>query len=88
MADKYIRKTDAVNAVEHANGNMTWAERDDCKKRLKELPPADVVQVIRCKDCERCEQDAVCGQLGRLWCKLRRLVKPDDFCSYGKRKER
>lgn len=43
MADKYIRKTDAVNAVEHANGNMTWAERDDCKKRLKELPPADVV---------------------------------------------
>ena len=45
MTDKYIRKQDAVDAVEYANGNLTWAERDDCKKRLEELSPADVVEV-------------------------------------------
>lgn len=49
MANDYIRKQDAVDAVEYANGNMTWAERDDCTKRLRELPPADVVPVIHGK---------------------------------------
>ena len=49
-------------------------------------PPehADVVQVVRCKDCERCEYDAAFGQ---LWCKLKRIVRPDGYCDYGKRRE-
>ena len=46
---EYIRKQDAVNSVECANGNITWAERDDCKKRLEELPPADVAPVVHGK---------------------------------------
>ncbi len=46
MANEYIYKKDAMDAVEYASGNITWAERDDCKKRLEELPPADVVQVV------------------------------------------
>ena len=46
---EYIRKQDAVNSVECANGNITWAERDDCKKRLEELSPADVAPVVHGK---------------------------------------
>ncbi len=46
---EYIRKEDAVDAVEYANGNMTWAERDDCKKRLEELSPADVALMVHGK---------------------------------------
>lgn len=71
MADEYIRKNDAVDAVEYANGNMTWAERDDCKKRLEELSPADVVPVRHGKwlkeDRGHVEYDAVCSVCGFDW---------------------
>lgn len=48
------------------------------------LPAADAVEVVRCKDCRfwdcgRCE-----GVENGL---IREYTKPDDFCSYGKRKE-
>ena len=43
-------------------------------------PAADVVPVVRCKDCTHLYGAAcvVCGLLPR---------KPDDFCSYGERKD-
>ena len=48
-------------------------------------PAADVVEVVRCKDCKRCLRDDVWG--GR-WC-IRGVgliqVSPDAFCSYGER---
>lgn len=46
MADEYIRKQDVIDAVEQANGNITLADRDNCKKRLEDLPPADVAPVV------------------------------------------
>lgn len=44
------------------------------------LPTVDAVPVVRCKDCDHLFGTlcAVCGLLPR---------KPDDFCSYGERKE-
>lgn len=44
------------------------------------LPPVDAVPVVRCKDCkhEFGGSCIICGFQKR---------KPDDFCSYGKRKE-
>lgn len=66
--------------VIHGDGSVTYTDGHN-------FGNAKAIEVVRCKDCKRCVPDAVCGQIGRLWCKLRRLVKPDDFCSYGKRKE-
>ena len=82
MADGYIRKEDAWSAVEQANGNTTWAERDDCHKRLVNLPSADVVPVARCKDCLFFTTEKSC-------CRPEGLTKAseDDFCSYGERRE-
>ena len=50
-------------------------------------PPADVVQVCRCKDCRKCSYDPL---FNYYWCNLTlgtRRVKSDDFCSHGKRRE-
>lgn len=49
------------------------------------IPPnADVVEVVRCKDCEfYYEDERMCNDTNgfdRYW-------KPTDFCSYGKRRE-
>lgn len=54
---------------------------------------ADVVEVVRCKDCKYCEHcypvKEIGGEAVEGWyCKIRkRCMRPDDFCSYGKRKE-
>ena len=43
-----------------------------------DCPTADVVEVVRCKDCKHWNN----GDCYRL-----ELSKSDDFCSYGERKE-
>ena len=63
---------------------------------MLKLPAADVVPVVRCKDCKhyRNYPNGLCylhtepktnarGYSGEAVC-----VEPDDFCSYGERKER
>ena len=60
---------------------------------LELAPTADVVEVIRCKDCSCAES----LPSGLLRCRLHSVhsmfgnsifnVKPDDYCSYGERKE-
>jgi len=46
---------------------------------------ADVVEVVRCKDCKYCSIDFV----GDYQCDSHRMevIEEDDFCSYGKRKQ-
>ena len=47
---------------------------------IREMKTADVVPVVRCKDCTHLYGTLcmVCGLMSR---------KPDDFCSRGERKE-
>lgn len=45
---------------------------------LNKFPAADVVEVVRCKDCKFWDQ----GDCYRL-----ELSRPNDFCSYGERKD-
>lgn len=55
---------------------------------LDRQPTVDAVEVVRCKDCKNCSHDKI---FGHYWCNRMHStykVKPDDFCSYGKRKER
>lgn len=49
-------------------------------RKVSDAPTADAVPVVRCKDCkhEFGGSCIICGFQKR---------KPDDFCSYGKRKE-
>lgn len=59
---------------------------------VKRQPTADVVPVVRCKDCKWFADNNVGKWFG---CQMFQVVlitpedapKPDDFCSYGERKE-
>ena len=58
-------------------------------KKIRAAPAADVVEVVRCKDCEHWKcyggqyaDDGECWHLGELDC----CMYKDDYCSKGSRK--
>lgn len=66
---------------------LKW-ERDEAIQKLEEhgIPfcgKADVVDVVRCKDCKEWDEE-------KHWCSIRDSYgwdyKPNDYCSYGVRK--
>ena len=48
---------------------------------------ADFVEVVRCKDCKYCEQSKYSNVMFCDWHREYFRTKPDDFCSYGERKD-
>lgn len=55
-------------------------------QKLNEEPTADVVEVVRCKECEYCDPvNKHCDNPMGTTLPISR--KDDDYCSYGKRKE-
>ena len=85
----YIKREDAIDAVLDVYYNTP--DIDLSGERLEaailNIPAADVVEVVRCKDClystERYgHMECIHGVSYRnTW------NKPDFFCSYGERKE-
>lgn len=68
-----------------------------CTQEINSIPAADVVPVVRCKDCAHStfpsELTQRYGKPGTLTChnmhapSNRRNVGSNDFCSYGERKD-
>lgn len=83
MADEYIRKADAIKQCGFGMTSLHIADN------LRKMRPADVVQVVRCKDCEWATKSTELP--GWYMCKCEEAfdyyAKPDDFCSYGKMRE-
>ena len=90
MADDYIRKQDAIGAI-HCDIKITGRENAEtvCKTiksftdGIKSLEPADVVPVVRCKDCKYNATTHKCLNPDSFFL----IPKDDDFCSYGTRRE-
>lgn len=54
---------------------------EDCLYLLNDTPAADVVEVVRCKDCDVPHNKWIgCRYLNGL------IPPPDFYCAYGKRK--
>ena len=51
-------------------------------KALSALPSADAIEVVRCKNCAKCQVDTIFDQ---YWCGGERVL-PNGFCNYGRRK--
>lgn len=80
--------------------DMAKAEREgrDCNGytdalfHLKTIPSADVVEVVRCKDCKYAEHwydnefDCRCPVAPWASDEYAMLTNENDFCSYGKRR--
>ena len=55
--------------------------RDDCAANIRNIPAADVVEVVRCKDCFNRTKSGMCIQ----WSRYEKIVNTSDyaFCSWG-----
>ena len=53
--------------------------RDDCAANIRSIPTADVVEVVRCKDCFNRTKSGMCIQ----WSRYEKIINTSDydFCS-------
>lgn len=77
-----------VEYIDREAANLALAEQgfdwDKAKQALASVPAADVMPVVRCKDCENAQNE--CG--GMIICRVyKHIMWLQDFCSYGKRKD-
>ena len=75
----YIRAVVAAMAIEEKYG----IPLGDLVDTFADIPAADVVPVVRCKDC-RLRGSEECGMFYRCECGEQHTWETDDdFCSYG-----
>ena len=88
---EYIDKNATVGILE-AMSRSTDCEcikkrLEKAAKRVSAIPTADVVPVVRCKDCDYLV-NATVNANGFLICDVSNMdITPDDYCSYGEPKE-
>ena len=92
MSD-YIKREDVIRALCDAVDNKRfgeWLYTDEFCKVINNMPSADAVEVVRCKDCKQFEKHS--GHIGNIqyngYCKgTGDWVNPTDYCSWGERKD-
>ena len=88
---EYIKREEALKHKHKMSGadwgGEFWDEAVLCED-IRKIPAADVVEVVRCKDCKYYRQNEYSSDKDMMcmcWCDWL-PTDPDDFCSYGKRK--
>lgn len=90
----YIKRSDALDrfTYEHGelipeilkHGELNEISVRDIKSVLRSLPAADVVEVVRCRECAYATRPG--GNI--VYCdNFERDMMPDDYCSAGYRAE-
>ena len=90
---EYIEKKDLLKVLPPKcnMGDMYATAYNTClntiENLIKESPTADVVPVVRCKDCKhfRLYNGFKRGEC-RLFCELNSSMQINDYCSYGERR--
>ena len=96
MADEYIRREDALRAVQRQRGANRSPAQNEMLNRIKtdiiRAPAADVAPVVRCKCCEHARDLGF--QFGSLvhesWFCIYNgphTTGANDFCSHGQKRE-
>ena len=87
---RYIDLDKTIEDVESVGAYYSEEEtvKEMCLLEIKGQPIADVVEVVRCKDCVFCKYNTSslmykCDRRGYFTEK----VEPSDFCSKGERKD-
>lgn len=93
--DKYIKMQDIIDRIYPVDPENDGSDgctivvqnlrltSDEIEALVDEIPAADVVPVVRCRDCKKSHYN---DKYGNRWCNRNWgcvLVKDDDFCSYG-----
>ena len=96
MSD-YIKREDAIKAIvghlvpKQYDGDLVNAGFEVAHEIVDALPSADVVEVVRCGECEywKCnpntDEYGVCKKVS--YDDFEVVMDADDFCSYGEKKE-
>lgn len=88
----YIERDVALNAIQNLPSvcGCSAIDRDEAENAIMTLPAADVVEVVRCKDCKHRHEPTRCalwyGMLGDTEYFLER--GEDFYCPWGERRER
>lgn len=78
MADKtYVLLDDVIAHIASCERSNMLPVECSAITLIKNIPAADVVEVVRCKDCKNRFNYDICEHRGDNW-----------FCGYGKRKSR
>lgn len=96
MSD-YIKREDAIQAVKDNSYSLNDDELIEVNgfgaiDSINELPSADAIEVVRCKDCKYLKpytSQYGSGQFCECPCSFggQGIKKPDDYCSYGERRD-
>ena len=96
MSDAYIRRSAAIDLIRRHSGDLQTSREESLIawviSTLRAMPAADVVPVVRCKNCKWFADNNDGEWYG---CKMFQVVRittrdapgPDDFCSCGERKD-
>ena len=79
---EYIERDAAINAVRHA-----WAKDLEPTQYIEDIPAADVVPVVRCRDCKYFTEGMSIGMCKRDSLKPIMPMPYDNYCGFGERKD-
>ena len=91
MAKKYIDADEFLKSETKRCGciplvGSCTTDNESLSYRLVRAPTADVVEVVRCKDCKHCVEDIICE--GVVYCnEHHKGMRENDYCSYGERRK-
>ena len=93
MAERCIYADDFLDLFYVASAGQDKMFVKVVEQVVEDTPAADVVEVVRCKDCKRCyeKRTKLNNQLMRFCMRMdgnEFQVNANDFCSYGTPKER
>ena len=83
----YIEREKVIEIAKdeyYSDFHRSMADLASLRELLEDTPTADVVEVVRCKDCKNLMFSNFYGECSKAHMGI---VRPDDFCSYGERKD-
>ena len=83
----YIDRDKAIETAVQNYKGVTQFDAIELVEAMENIPAADVVEVVRCKDCGMFvdNKEALVTYCKRECKNL--TVNPSDFCSYGERRD-
>lgn len=93
--DEYINKKELIDFIKDTRQRLSHDSKDfftrdnmllNFEQIASQMPTADVVEVVRCKDCGHWHGIGFAENAG--WCEKKECgTLYNDFCSYGERKD-
>ena len=87
---RYIDVEQAIHLIENDALSQIYYSKSDAIDCINATPTADVMEVVRCKDCKHFTKEMIAGDLEFICKSAEGMINPapDKYCSCGTPKER